>query len=145
MLQLQHYWKNSVKKGLRFLSGCSRRAGGGFVPWEREAVRRIAQLPPLKQCSKSVLQKETEVCEGWGSGGRKLLSKNSPLLFNSLHRSAEEEFFPGPSTGPSRMVIFMSRIFILRSPQSCSLLSTYVRFINPYIKFPLRKSTKCCM
>lgn len=78
---------------------------GGFVPWEREALKRIAQLSPLKD-SKAVSQNETGVCkEGWG---RRLPSENSPKLLNTLHRPVYEEIFSNLSTKLSRIVIFMA-------------------------------------
>lgn len=41
--------KEFGKKGLTSLSGCSRRARGRFVPWEREALKQIAQLAPSER------------------------------------------------------------------------------------------------
>lgn len=56
---------------------------GGFFPWEREAVRRIVQLPPLKQAANQFYKKRQKSAKG-GGGEEETSLKNPSLVIKQF-------------------------------------------------------------
>lgn len=91
---------------------------GGFGPWEREAVKRIAQLPALKQHSKSVLQNETTLQR---RGEKNHLSETfSSVIKQFTQACVPGRFFPSFQKAFSNANFYVRDIYIKKSIKSQS-------------------------